>query len=190
MATLPADIAAERPHVPARAVFLSAAALWLTYFLLITLRGIVVDLAARTADPAVFAIGDCTRRPLPLYGRQHRLESVPNAIEQAKQAAAAICGRPAPAPDIPWFWSDQYDLRLQMAGIAFDAAQRIRREDTATGGFCIFHLDATDRILALEAVNAPAEFMAGRQLVAKAAHIAPARLGDAAIDLKTLIAQA
>jgi 3-phenylpropionate/trans-cinnamate dioxygenase ferredoxin reductase component len=152
--------------------------------------GIVVDLAARTADPAVFAIGDCTRRPLPLYDRQHRLESVPNAIEQAKQAAAAICGRPAPAPDIPWFWSDQYDLRLQMAGIAFDATQRIRREDTATGGFCIFHLDATDRILAVEAVNAPAEFMAGRQLVAKAAHIAPARLGDAAIDLKTLIAQA
>ena len=153
--------------------------------------GIIVDLAARTADPAIFAIGDCTRRPLPHYAdRPHRLESVPNAIEQAKQAAAAICGRPAPVPDIPWFWSDQYDLRLQMAGIAFDAAQRIRREDRATGGFCIFHLDATDRILALEAVNAPAEFMAGRQLVAKAAHIAPARLGDAAIDLKTLIAQA
>ena len=60
--------------------------------------GIVVDLDARTSDPAIFAIGDCTKRPLPLYDRSMRLESVPNALEQAKQAASAICGRPRPAP--------------------------------------------------------------------------------------------
>ncbi len=80
-------------------------------------NGIVVDFAARTSDPAIHAIGDCTHRPLPLYHRTGRLESVPNALEQAKQAAADLCGRPAPAPEVPWFWSDQYEVRLQIAGL-------------------------------------------------------------------------
>ncbi len=71
-------------------------------------NGITVDLASRTDDQAIFAIGDCTSRPLPLYGRMGRLESVPNALEQAKQAAAMICGKPPPTPEVPWFWSDQY----------------------------------------------------------------------------------
>ena len=79
--------------------------------------GIVVDLSARTLDPSIYAIGDCTQRPLPLYGRTMRLESVPNALEQARQAASAICGKPPPAPEAPWFWSDQYNLRLQIVGI-------------------------------------------------------------------------
>ena len=92
--------------------------------------GVVVDLAARSSDPLIYAIGDCTQRPLPLYGRTGRLESVPNAIEQAKQAAADICGRPPPPPEVPWFWSDQFDLRLQMAGLAFDAHEVVVRGDT------------------------------------------------------------
>ncbi len=86
-------------------------------------NGIAVDLAARTDDPDIFAIGDCTRRPLPLYERMGRLESVPNALEQAKQAASTICGKPPPTPEVPWFWSDQYDLRLQIAGLPFDAIE-------------------------------------------------------------------
>jgi len=73
-------------------------------------NGVVVDLEARTSDPSIFAIGDLTNRPMPLYDRTHRLESVPNALEQAKQAASAIVGRPAPAGETPWFWSDQYDI--------------------------------------------------------------------------------
>ena len=81
------------------------------------------------ATRAIYAIGDCTQRPLPLYGRTGRLESVPNAIEQAKQAAADICGRPPPPPEVPWFWSDQYDLRLQMAGLAFDVHEAVVRGD-------------------------------------------------------------
>ena len=84
--------------------------------------GMMVDLAARTSDAEIFAIGDCTRRPLPHYQKVARLESVPNALEQARQAASAICGRPAPAPEVPWFWSDQYDVKLQMAGMPFDVA--------------------------------------------------------------------
>ena len=103
-------------------------------------NGIVVDLAARTADPAIHAIGDCTRRPLPLYHRTGRLESVPNALEQAKQAAADLCGRPAPAPEVPWFWSDQYEVRLQIAGLPFDVAETVVRGDPRSGSFAIFHL--------------------------------------------------
>ena len=83
--------------------------------------GIVVDIRARTADPAIFAIGDVTHRPLPLYERMVGLESVANALEQAKQAAADIVGRPEPAHEVTWNWSDQYDIKLQMAGIPFDS---------------------------------------------------------------------
>ncbi len=150
--------------------------------------GIVVDLAARSSDPAIYAIGDCTQRPLPLYGRSGRLESVPNAIEQAKQAAADICGRPPPPPEVPWFWSDQFDLRLQMAGLAFDAHETVLRGDPDGPGFAVLHLDAEHRVLAVEAVNAPADFMAGRMLVAKQARVPPAQLRDPAQPLKDLAA--
>ena len=148
--------------------------------------GITVDLAARTSDPLIHAVGDCTRRPLPLYGREARLESVPNAIEQAKQAAADICGRPPPVPEVPWFWSDQYDLRLQIAGLAFDPAEAVVRGEPNGAGFAVFHLAADHRVLAVEAVNAPAEFMAGRILVSKQRQVAPRLLGDAATPLKDL----
>jgi 3-phenylpropionate/trans-cinnamate dioxygenase ferredoxin reductase subunit len=149
-------------------------------------NGIIVDLAARTEDPAIYAIGDCTFRPLPLYGRSMRLESVPNAIEQAKQAAADICGRPPPIPEVPWFWSDQFALRLQMAGLAFDPAQAVVRPAAEGEGFAVFHLAADDTVLAVEAVNAPAEFMAGRLLVAKQKRVPAALLRDAAQPLRDL----
>jgi 3-phenylpropionate/trans-cinnamate dioxygenase ferredoxin reductase subunit len=151
-------------------------------------NGILVDLAARTSDPYVSAIGDCTRRPLPLYGREARLESVPNAIEQAKQAAADICGRAPPPPEVPWFWSDQYELRLQMAGLAFDPVTAVLRGTPDSASFAVFHLAADDRVLAVEAVNAPADFMAGRLLVARQARVAPALLRDTALSLKDLTA--
>ncbi len=149
-------------------------------------NGIVVDLSARTADPAVFAIGDCTRRPLPLYERNWRLESVPNALEQAKQAAAAICGRPQPSPEVPWFWSDQYDLRLQIAGLPFDAAQVVLRGDPAGGSFAVFHLAADNRLLAVEAVNAPPEFMGGKRFIERRLRLAPERIRDMSVSVKDL----
>lgn len=150
--------------------------------------GIVVDLRARTADPAILAIGDCTRRPLPLYARTGRLESVPNALEQAKQAAALLCNRPPPAPEVPWFWSDQYDIRLQLAGIAFDAAETVIRGDPAAARFALFHLAADERLLAVEAVNAAAEFMAGRMMIGRRTRIAAARLADSSVSMKDLAA--
>ncbi|WP_149538890.1 NAD(P)/FAD-dependent oxidoreductase [Siccirubricoccus phaeus] len=149
-------------------------------------NGIQVDLAARTEDPAIYAIGDCTHRPLPLSGRSMRLESVPNALEQAKQAAADICGRPPPVPEVPWFWSDQYALRLQMAGLAFHPVQAVKRPAAEGEGFAVFHLAADDTVLAVEAVNAPAEFMAGRLLVAKALQVPAATLVDPTRSLKAL----
>ncbi len=151
--------------------------------------GIVVDLEARTSDPTVFAIGDCTRRPMPVYGvRMHRLESVPNALEQAKQAAAAIVGRAAPAGETPWFWSDQYDLKLQIAGLPFDAVQTVIRGDVAAAKFAVFHLDAEDRLQAVVAVNAPPEFMAGRLLIGQRKAVAPDKLRDMSVSMKEVAA--
>jgi 3-phenylpropionate/trans-cinnamate dioxygenase ferredoxin reductase subunit len=148
-----------------------------------TARGVVVDLAARTSDPSIYAIGDVAHRPLPLYDRMFRLESVPNALEQAKQAACDITGRPPPAPEVPWFWSDQFDLKLQIAGLPFDADQIIIRGDTAVGKFAVFHLKG-EQVQAVEAVNAPPEFMAGRQLIQNRKAVAPEKLADPSVSMK------
>ena len=149
--------------------------------------GVVVDTQARTEDPAVFAIGDCTQRPVAQYGCSLRLESVPNALEQAKQAAAAICGKPAPKPEAPWFWSDQYDVRLQIAGLALDVAQQVVRGDPAGARFAVFHLDAGGHLQALEAVNSSGEFVAARQWVAARQVIDPLRAADMRLTVKQIV---
>jgi 3-phenylpropionate/trans-cinnamate dioxygenase ferredoxin reductase subunit len=154
---------------------------------LATANGVVVDLEARTDDPAIFAIGDVTHRPLPLYERQFRLESVPNALEQAKQAASAILGRPGPAPEVPWFWSDQYDLKLQIAGLPFEADRQVVRGDVAAAKFAVFHLKG-DLLQAVEAVNAPPEFMAGKQLIAKRTPVNVEKLADTSVSMKEVAA--
>jgi 3-phenylpropionate/trans-cinnamate dioxygenase ferredoxin reductase component len=151
-------------------------------------NGIVVDLAARTSDPSIYAIGDCTRRPLPLYDRMWRLESVPNALEQAKQAASAICGKPAPVPEVPWFWSDQYDLRLQIAGMPFEATEIAVRGNVAEGKFALFHLTANGTVQAVEAVNMPTEFMGGRRIIQKRKRLARAQIEDMAVSMQQLAA--
>ncbi len=149
--------------------------------------GVVVDLDSRTSDPAVFAVGDMTHRPLPLYGRSARLESVPSALEQAKQAASALCGRPRPADEVPWFWSDQDELKLQIAGLAWDCDTVVERGDRAADSFALFHLkDGVVR--AVEAVNAAPEFMGGRQLIGRQIAVDPARLADASVPMKALLA--
>ncbi|WP_295167530.1 FAD-dependent oxidoreductase [uncultured Brevundimonas sp.] len=149
--------------------------------------GLVVDAEARTSDPAIFAVGDMTRRPIPVHGggAHHRLESVPNALEQAKQAAAAIVGRAGPTPEVPWFWSDQYDVKLQIAGLPFDADRQVVRGDPTASGFAVFHLNG-DRIVCVEAVNAPPEFMAGKQLIAKATPVDTGKLADPAVSMKAV----
>lgn len=149
--------------------------------------GVVVDDQARTSDPAIFAIGDLTRRPLPLYGRSVRLESVPSALEQAKQAAAAITGHRPPVPETPWFWSDQYDLKLQIAGLPFDVDNHILRGDPASARFAVFHMKG-DLIQTVEAVNSPAEFMGGRLLIGQRRPVALEKLADPAVSMKEVAA--
>lgn len=150
-------------------------------------NGVAVDENGRTEDPAVFAIGDVSWRPLPIYDRPFRLESVPNALEQAKQAAAAIVGKPRPPDETPWFWSDQYDVKLQIAGVPFDAEEVLVRGDPESGRFAVFHLQG-DRVLAVEAVNAPAEFLASRQLIARRVPVSRAALRDAGVSMKAVAA--
>ncbi|CAN5247146.1 FAD-dependent oxidoreductase [soil metagenome] len=145
--------------------------------------GVIVDAQARTSDPHIFAIGDVTRRPMTLYGRTVRLESVPNALEQARQAAAAIVGAPDPKPETPWFWSDQYDIKLQIGGMPFDVDQVVLRGDPAARKFALFHL-SQGRVQAVEAVNSPPEFMVGRQWLASRREVDPRRLADASIPIK------
>ena len=155
-------------------------------------NGVVVDETARTSDPSIYAIGDMTHRPIPtMGGRVMRLESVPNALEQAKQAAAGIVCRPAPAPEVPWFWSDQYDIKLQIAGLPFGADRQVLRGDPAEGRFAVFHLvktDDGDKIVCVEAVNSPPEFMAGRLLIGRARSIDAEKLGDTAVSMKDVAA--
>jgi 3-phenylpropionate/trans-cinnamate dioxygenase ferredoxin reductase subunit len=148
-------------------------------------NGIVVDEHARTADPLIVAAGDCTNHPLPLVGRRVRLESVPNAIHQAKVAAATLLGTPMPYSEVPWFWSDQYDLKLQIVGLSTGYDEVVLRGDPATRSFAAFYLRA-GQLLAVDAVNRPKEFIAAKKLVANRAHIAPEVLRDAAIDLTPL----
>jgi 3-phenylpropionate/trans-cinnamate dioxygenase ferredoxin reductase subunit len=149
--------------------------------------GVVVDIHARTSDPDIYAVGDVTWRPMPHYHRSFRLESVANALEQARQAASAITGRAPPSPEVTWNWSDQYDIKYQFAGVPFDADETLVRGDPAKARFAVFHL-AGDVIQAVEAVNAPAEFMAGRQLIAQRKPISRSRLADVSVSMKEVAA--
>lgn len=152
-----------------------------------TARGVVVNLEARSSDPDIFAIGDVAHRPMPLYDRMFRMESVPNALEQAKQAASAITGRPAPAGEVPWQWSDQYDLKLQIAGYPFDADEVLLRGDPASGKFAVFHLKG-DQIQSVEAINSPPEFMMGKQLIGNRKAVSKAKLADPSVSMKEVVA--
>lgn len=150
-------------------------------------RGIVVDLDARTSDPSIFSIGDVTHRPMPLYDRMFRPESVPSALEQAKQAACAIVGRPRPAGEAPWNWSDQYDLKLQIAGVPFEVDNVLVRGEPSSASFAVFHLKG-DLIQAVEAINAPAEFLMGRNLILSRKPVDPAKLADLSVSMKEVAA--
>lgn len=145
--------------------------------------GIVVDQNCATADPAIFAAGDCTwhvgREGIPL-----RLESVQNAIDQAKHAAYAMAGKPKAYSEVPWFWSDQYDLKLQIAGLARADDQIVVRGDPASRKFAAFHL-RDGAVAAVEAVNAPSEYLVGRKLIAAGSHVAPERLADLSVPMKS-----
>ncbi len=130
--------------------------------------GIVVDALGRTSHGDIYAAGDCTNHPNDLLGRRLRLESVPNAIDQGKAVASDILGAPVEYAAIPWFWSDQYETKLQIAGLSDTADSLNLRGSYESGSFAIFHFAGT-QLVCVEAVNRPAEFMAARQLIKEAA---------------------
>lgn len=148
--------------------------------------GIVVNQhCACTDDPAIFAAGDCTQHT-GRDGRSIRLECVQNAVDQAKHAALAMVGNLVPYREVPWFWSDQYDLKLQIAGLAWPGDTLVLRGNPEARKFAVFHL-RNGTVAAVEAVNAAPEYLVGRKLIAEGTPIAPERLADTAIPMKNIV---
>lgn len=145
--------------------------------------GVRVDEHCATSDPDIFAAGDCTNHPNPVLGRRLRLESVPNAMEQSRVAAANLAGQDQVYASVPWFWSDQYDLKLQMVGFSTDGDSHVVRGDLAARQFVMFHLKG-GVLTAADAVNAPREFLACRQLVGR--QVDSRQLADPGVDLRQL----
>ncbi|MGP1274052.1 MAG: NAD(P)/FAD-dependent oxidoreductase [Caulobacterales bacterium] len=149
--------------------------------------GILVDPSCRTSDPNILACGDVARFDSALYGRSIRLESVQNAIEQGKAAAATIAGEPATHDPVPWFWSDQYELKLQIAGLIEGADLKVRRGDPELGNFSVFHMK-DGRIIACEAVNSAPEFMAAQKLIRSGKTVDPEALRNLDVAMRDLLA--
>ncbi|MBI2744313.1 MAG: FAD-dependent oxidoreductase [Burkholderiales bacterium] len=148
-------------------------------------RGIVVDACGRTSDSSIVAAGDCTARRLP-DGSLIRLESVQNATELGKSAAAALLGQERPFTATPWFWSDQYDKKLQMAGLSVGADQHVLRGDVASGAFSLFHYKG-GQLIAIDNVNTPKDHLLVRKLMDAGVSPTPQQAGDVAFDLNSLL---
>lgn len=149
--------------------------------------GIVVDEHCRTSSERIYAIGDCAKHYDPRYGRWVRLESVQNATGQAKVAAAAICGKARAYDELPWFWSDQYDLKLQIAGLSHGFDDVAIRGDAERGRtFAAFYFAGT-RLLAVDAVNRPAEFVFAKKALTAGSPVDKGRLHDEAVPLGELV---
>jgi 3-phenylpropionate/trans-cinnamate dioxygenase ferredoxin reductase component len=148
-------------------------------------NGIWVDEHCQTSDPNIYAAGDCTHHPCVRYGRRLRLESVDNAVEQAKTAAMNICGKTARHEHVPWFWSDQYDVKLQIAGLTQGYDQTVVRGDPASGRFALYYL-CQGELLAVDAINSPRDFMNAKKWIAERKRPDAAQLADPAVELKTL----
>lgn len=152
-------------------------------------QGIVVDAVCRTSVPGVYAVGDCTYHENDFYGRHMRVESVPNATEQARLLAAALCGKPARYAAVPWFWSDQYDLKLQMAGLSEGYDETVVRGDWDLPSFIVFYL-RDGVLISVDSVNRAQDFMIARRMVAR--RVKPDRddLAREDVPLKNLLGRA
>lgn len=150
-------------------------------------NGIVVNEYCETSHPDILSVGDCTNHVNPIYGQQVRLESVQNAVDQAKIAAATVVDKREPYSALPWFWSDQYDLKLQIAGLSQGFDRVVIRGDITTGRkFAAFYLHE-GKLLAVDAINSPLEFMLGKKLLSTGVTPDPALLADVDFDLKSLL---
>ena len=148
--------------------------------------GVVVDEFTRTDDPDILAIGDCTRHHNLFFDKRQRLESVANAVEQARTAAATLMSEEKPYDSPPWFWSNQYDVRLQMVGLSQNHDQRVLRGSILDKEFAVFYL-CLGHVIAVDAVNFPVAFMVGKQLVKLRKSVSAEVLSNPNIELKSLI---
>jgi 3-phenylpropionate/trans-cinnamate dioxygenase ferredoxin reductase subunit len=149
-------------------------------------NGIVVDQHSCTADPDIYAAGDCAIHPSAFYDCRLRLESVQNAMEQGRVVAAALLGKRQPYHIVPWFWSDQYDLKLQMVGLSAGFDRLVVRGDLNGRAFAVFYLKQ-GRLIAADTVGRPQDFMFAKKLVALRTEVDAQQLADEAVSLKVLL---
>lgn len=151
-------------------------------------NGVLVNKFAQTSHRDIVAAGDCTNHPNPMLKTRLRLESVPNATEQAKAAAASICGIEKQYAELPWFWSDQYDVKLQIAGMNQGYTDAVIRGDSGSSSFSVFYLK-DNLILAADCINRPKDFMLAKKLIMQGKPTEAAALADETTELKTLMAE-
>ncbi|MFK8399938.1 NAD(P)/FAD-dependent oxidoreductase [Pseudomonas sp. BGr12] len=149
-------------------------------------NGIVVDEFAVTTDPKIVAAGDCTSHPNKYAGGRFRLESVQNAIDQAKVAAQSLLGSKTAYDVAPWFWSDQGEIKLQTVGLPLSTDLHVVRGNPAESKFSVFHFRG-ERLTAVESINSPADHMVARRLLAQGVTPDPAYLVDPNFELKFLL---
>jgi 3-phenylpropionate/trans-cinnamate dioxygenase ferredoxin reductase subunit len=149
--------------------------------------GIMVDEYLRTIDPAIFAIGDCAEHPNVFAGGRVRLESVQNAVDQARCVARVILGQAEPYRDVPWFWTDQFDVRFQMAGLSGTHDQSVLRGSIETGKFSVFYFKQ-GRLLAVDSVNRVGDHVNARKMLAAGTPLTLVQAADETVDLKRLAA--
>lgn len=146
-------------------------------------NGIAVDERLQTADPRIFAIGDCAEFPSHYTGTRVRLESVQNCVDQAICVARCIAGRPAAYSAAPWFWSYQGDIHLQIAGLAMGINRSILRGEPASGKFSVFHY-SQDHLQAVDSINQPGDHVQARKMIAAGVTLSPEQAADLSFDLK------
>ncbi|MEC7830464.1 MAG: FAD-dependent oxidoreductase [Pseudomonadota bacterium] len=149
-------------------------------------NGIVVDEFCSTSDKNIFSAGDCTYHPNSFYKKNIRLESVHNAIEQGKTVASSILGHKEAYDQIPWFWSDQYDLKLQIAGLFGNYNDLIVRGNVDKKSFAVFYMD-NENMIASDCINRPAEHMLSRKIIAERIVVDRSRLEDDSVSIKEII---
>lgn len=149
-------------------------------------NGILVDAQCRTSNDHIWAIGDCTNHPSRIFNRRLRLESVPNAMEQARVVAANLVGKDKSHDSLPWFWSDQYDLKLQMAGFSVGADTEVTRGDEASQKFARFYWQQ-GALKGVDAVNCPQEFLVCRKIIEAGRTVDPDFVQDRTTDFKSLL---
>jgi 3-phenylpropionate/trans-cinnamate dioxygenase ferredoxin reductase subunit len=148
-------------------------------------NGVAVNEYLETDDENIFAIGDCAEYPCVFAGGRVRLESVQNAADQAQRVATTIAGRRSCYRALPWFWTDQFDIKLQMAGISQGHERIVTRGSAESRKLSAFYFKQ-DRLVAVDSINRPLDHMIGRKLIAGGVALTPEQAADESVDLRTL----